>query len=283
MTKKKMNRRQFLGAAGCAALGTTTMFSSINSLGMINALSAPRMAIMGADGTYKAMVCILLGGGNDSFNMLVPSTNEIYDVYANTRTNLALPQGDLLNLNYTDGAGYNYGLHPSMPEVQALFNANKLAFLSNVGTLIEPTTKAQVLNDTATLPLGLLSHSDQVRHWQTSLPQSRSAQGWAGKIADILYTQNENQDVSMSISLDGTNVWQAGQVVEQFNITPYGNGSVGIEVLEGGDFLAEAVSGGVTSLLEQQYNEMFKQTYANKVLNAQSQHTQFSEAIAGVS
>jgi len=254
MSRKTMNRRKFLGVASCAAVGTTTMLSSLSSLGMINALAKPRPILVGAPpaGTYKAMVCILLAGGNDSFNMLVPTSNDPYNVYANTRSNLALPQGDLLGLNYTDAQGISYGVHPSMPEVQTLFNDGKLAFVSNVGTLIEPTTKAQILGNTASLPLGLLSHADQIRHWQTSLPQNRSAEGWGGRVADIINVLNENQDVSMSISLGGTNVWQSGQIVEEFAITSSGNGSVGIEVLEGGDFLSQAIGDGVESLLAQQ-------------------------------
>jgi uncharacterized protein (DUF1501 family) len=284
MKGKKINRRQFIGRASCAAVGTATMFSSLQSLGMMNALSSPRMLGLTPPltGNYKAMVCILLSGGNDSFNMLVPSTSEQYNVYANTRSNLALLQGDLLGLNYTDGGGVQYGLHPSMPEVQGMFNDGKLAFLSNVGTLIEPTTKTAIINETANLPLGLLSHSDQIRHWQTSLPQSRSAQGWGGRVADILQTLNENQDISMSLSLSGTNVWQTGNQIQEFAITPYGNGSVGIEVLEGGDFLSETLAGGVESMLDQQYQDIFKQTYAGKVQASQDQHEAFSGAIGNV-
>lgn len=282
MTHRKMNRRQFLGQAGCAALGSATMLSSLTSLGMFNALAKPRVAPLlpaSSDG-YRALVCILLGGGNDSFNMVVPTTQAPYDIYADTRSNLALPQGDLLPLNYTDGEGFNYGLHPSMPEVQGMFNNGNLAVLSNVGTLIEPVTKAQVLSGTANLPLGLLSHSDQIRHWQTSLPQNRSAQGWGGRVADILNTLNENQDISMSISLSGTNIWQAGSTVQDFAITS--GGSVGIGSLEGGDLLNQVLGEGVQSLLDQTYADIMRQTYRDKVQASQSQHEVFSAAIEGV-
>ena len=137
--RKGVSRRAFLGQASCAALGTTTFLNSFLNLGMIGALSAKpmRMAAMPRpfNDDYKALVCILLAGGNDSYNMLVPYTGEIYDQYAATRSNLALPQGSILPLNYTDGSGYQYAVHPSMPEVQQLFNDGKLAFVSNVGTL----------------------------------------------------------------------------------------------------------------------------------------------------
>jgi uncharacterized protein (DUF1501 family) len=212
--------------------------------------------------------------------MVVPTTTDPYNVYANTRSNLALPQTDLLPLNFTDGDGYQYGLHPSMPEMQSLFDAGNLAVMSNVGTLIEPVTKAQVLAGTAPLPLGLLSHSDQVRHWQTSMPHTRSAKGWGGRMADILSVLNESQDVSMSLSLSGTNIFQAGNTVQEFAVTPAG--SVGIGTLEGGDFLAETLGAGVQSLLDQEYADLFKKTYADKVNSSQAQHELFSAAIEGV-
>ena len=40
-TRRGMSRRKFLGAAGCAAVGSTTFLSSFTSLGMMNALAAP--------------------------------------------------------------------------------------------------------------------------------------------------------------------------------------------------------------------------------------------------
>lgn len=251
---------------------------------MMNALAQPMPTspMMPMNGDYKALVCILLAGGNDSYNMLVPSTNEIYNSYAGTRANLALPQGDLLGLNFTDGQGYNYGLHPSMPEVAQLFNDGKLSFVSNVGTLRQPTTKQDVINGTAVLPLGLLSHADQIQQWQTSLPQERSSKGWGGRMADILHTLNDNQNVSMSISLDGVNTFQTGNEVIEFSIQSSGSGSVGIEMFEQQDLFNEALANSANNLLNQQYTDIFKQTYRDKVINSQAQHELFSGAIDGV-
>jgi uncharacterized protein (DUF1501 family) len=284
--RKGVSRRAFLGQASCAALGTTTFLNSFLNLGMIGALSAKpmRMAAMPRpfNDDYKALVCILLAGGNDSYNMLVPYTGEIYDQYAATRSNLALPQGSILPLNYTDGSGYQYAVHPSMPEVQQLFNDGKLAFVSNVGTLREPTTKQQILAGTATLPLGLLSHADQIQQWQTSLPQERSAKGWGGRMADILSTLNTNQDVAMGISLAGVNTFQTGNDVVEYAIQNTGNGSVGIEFLDGTDPFSQFLGGSVESLLNQQYQDIFKSTYAGKVINSHDQHLLFSASIASV-
>ena len=277
-TRMGMSRRKFLGSAACAAVGSTTFLSSFTSLGMMNSLAAPRPAL-GAPppDDYRALVCILLAGGNDSFNMVVPTTTEPYNDYATSRSNVALTSGELLPLNYTDPDGINYGLHPAMPEVANLFNDGKAAFLANIGTLIEPVTKTQVLNGTAPLPLGLQSHADQARHWQTSIPQNRHAKGWGGKVADILAAVNSNQDISMNLSLSGTNLWQAGETVDEFTITP--QGSVGISVLGGTDPFEVILGQGLDNILDQTYNDVLKQTYAKKVKDSQTQHEVFTAAL----
>ena len=281
MSKKTYSRRRFLGVASCAALGTTTMFNSLMNLSMANTLAGANRASR-PQNDYRALVCILLAGGNDSFNMLVPTTGTAYNEYATTRSNLALAQGDLLPLNFIDSQGRSFGVHPAMPEVQTLFNSNKLAFLTNVGTMVEPTTKVQVQDGTVALPKGLLSHSDQIQQWQTSVPQTREARGWGGRMADILESQNTNQNISMSISLGGTNVFQAGQNTTEFAITNSGNGSGGIHVYDSQTWYDQIIREGVDSLLNQQYQDIFKRTYRDKVYQAQGQHEHFSTAIAGV-
>lgn len=276
--KRNISRRQFLGQASCAAIGSTAFLSTALNLGMINTAAA-RPHIIGSNGDYKAMVCILLAGGNDSFNMLVPRNGNHYTEYATTRSNLALPQGDLLPLNYSDSNGKQFGVHPSMPEVQSLFNNNKLAFISNVGTLIEPTTKAQYLNGSKPVPVGLLSHADQIQQWQTSIPQTRSSKGWGGRMADILQAGNANQNISMNISLSGTNIFQVGNQSAEYAIRASAGGSVGISTYDGTSALDIALKQGTESLLAQQYQDIFKSTFTNKITESQSNHVEFSAAL----
>ena len=89
--KHKMGRRKFLGTASCAALGYTTLFNTLVNLKTINAAAANNSFVR-FNNDYKAMVCILLAGGNDSFNMLLPKGSPEYDEYATTRSNLAIAQ-----------------------------------------------------------------------------------------------------------------------------------------------------------------------------------------------
>lgn len=280
-----MNRRKFLGTAGCAALGTTTFFSTLFNLGMANEAAARSVKAnhTAPPGDYKALVCILLAGGNDAFNMLIPAETASYAEYQLTRSNLAIPKNTLLGLNHKVSGQPSMAVHPSMPEVQQLYNSGRLAFVANVGTLIQPTTKVQYLNQSVRLPLGLFSHSDQIQQWQTSVPQNRSALGWGGRMADILQSMNTNQNISMSISLSGRNVFQSGNKTVEYNIRPIGNGSVGIDGYNGTTFFDQIKTQAVNSLMEEQYSDMFKKTYAGVVANAQKSHEQFSTAIQGTS
>ncbi|MEM8927586.1 MAG: DUF1501 domain-containing protein [Bacteroidota bacterium] len=279
-----MSRRKFLGTASCAAIGTTTFYSTLFNLGMANA-AAGRTAkynLNPANNNYKALVCILLAGGNDSFNMLVPTENSSYNAYATTRSNLALAQNTLLGLTPTAGSQIPLGVHPAMPEVQQLFNNGNLAFVANIGTLVEPTTLAQYNNGSANLPLGLFSHADQIQQWQTSVPNSRSAQGWGGRMADILQAMNNNQNISMSISLSGRNVFQSGNSTAEYTIRNQGAGSIGITGYGASNVLDQLRTQTVDNLMEQQYNDIFKKTYADVVSNAQDTHEIFSAAVGGV-
>ena len=95
-----------------------------------------------------------------------------------------------------------------------------------MGTLVEPTTLQQYRDRSVSLPLGLFSHSDQQMHWQTSVPDQRNAAGWAGRMADILQSGNCNQNISMNISLGGSNVLQTGVFTQHYTITE--NGSTGV-------------------------------------------------------
>ena len=208
MASKKMNRRQFIGEASCSAVGSMTFLSSFLNLGAINAL-ASRPHLIDNPGDYKAMVCILLAGGADSHNGIVPTAASSYAQYAATRADLALdiqatnpPQ--LLPLDYNNN-GETFAVHAGMPRVRDMFDAGELAFIANIGTLIEPIANAaEYSSGLKKIPLGLYSHSDQIMQWQTSVPQSRSAVGVAGKIL----TDQRNATIESLVAQTYSNVFE---------------------------------------------------------------------------
>lgn len=256
-----LNRREFMGQASCAAIGATTLFSTLFNLKTMNAAAIANSSVASNPNDYKALVCLMFEGGMDSFNMLIPRSNPHYGDYAATRTDLAIPQSNLLAINQLTSDGVDYGLHPALPHMQSLFNGGKLAFVSNIGTLIQPTTKAQYLSGTALLPLGLYSHADQIIHWQTGLPHQRAANGWGGKIADLLYASNENQNVSMNISLDGSNIFQSGYNTVEFAVNP---GATEISLWNySSDWILEKMRRAtIQGMVNSTYSNAFKNTYA---------------------
>ena len=280
MGHHKHTRRDFLGriSMGCASIGVTSLYSGITNMGLLNAAAAANRSFFQPPNEYKALVCIMLQGGNDSFNMLVPRGQSEYEEYANVRGGLALDQNDLLPINPTNTSGIEFGLHPSLPNVQGLFENGNAAFVANVGALVEPTTVAEYQND-INLPLGLFSHVDQRIHWQTSVPQNINSLGWGGRLADILYTNNTNQDVSMNISLDGVNVFQRGNIIKEFAIGFEDTGSVLINGAESNDFYNSLKRQTLDNLLDQTYHNILKTAYANTVTDSNNSSFSFSSAI----
>lgn len=272
-----MTRRRFLGQASCAAVSAVPMLNTLLNLKLAGSVAAAEPG----PGEYRALVCLFLGGGNDSFNMLVPRDGTAYDDYALTRGDLALAKPSLLPINPLDGASLPpLGLHPSIPELQQLFEQEDAAFVANVGTLVEPTTKAAYYAGTANLPLGLFSHSDQIEQWQTSLPDTRTGVGWAGRMADLLNDLNGNTKVSMNISLSGSNVWQTGLNVFEYAITS--NGAVGLQgynpVFTNNNDVMQIRSAAVDSQLAQLYSNLFAQTFAKAKRDAVEAYEIFSAA-----
>ncbi len=265
--RRSISRRKFLGEASCAALGSTTFLSSVLNLGMINTAAA-RPHIIGSSGDYKAMVCILLAGGADTYNFLVPTDTTHYDFYSDTRSTLALAPSEILGLNYNNG-GKTYGVHQAMPNVQSMFNSGDLSFISNIGTLIEPVIDANdYYNGNKQLPLGLYSHSDQIMQWQTSVPQSRSAVGVGGRIADMIHSMNTIPEISMNISLSGKNRFQAGNTIAEYSIdNATTDQNIGFERFpswwSNSGFLNATRDSAINSMVNQSYANIFQETFGN--------------------
>lgn len=278
-----VSRRKFIGQASCAAIGATTLWSSLVNLKAFTAASLANTDTL-ADPDYKALVCVFLSGGNDSFNMLMPRNPDEYNDYATTRSNLAIPLGNMLPIFPDNAAGRLFGLHPSLTRSQQLFNEGKMAFLSNVGTLVQPVNKDEIWQGTVPLPLGLFSHSDQGQQWMTGLPNGRSATGWGGKVADLIHDMNTNTNISMNLSLSGTNIFQTGHETIEFALDPY-EGSAGIYGYGDHDewnVFDRMRTRAINSMVEFEYQNMFQKTYVDVVRKSRDGHLQFQDALLTV-
>lgn len=231
-----VNRRDFLRRSLAAALGG---IGACSALGNLRIVAAAANRGWFAEGDYKALVCVFLHGGNDSFNTIVPHSAAHYADYRSSRMvliadgGLALPQaavqanaltplpagGGLPGGPPSDGG--EYGVHPAIPELRQLFDDGRAAIVSNVGTLLYPITQAQYQAGTVPVPPQLFSHSDQAIYWQTSRPDDANANGWGGRIADLLHSVNPGV-IPMCVSLAGNNLFQRGAAVNQYAMDPSG-------------------------------------------------------------
>ena len=216
MNSPLISRRRFLewslraagGAAGAAA-----------TAGLLNSLAAS--VAHAQTGDYRALVCVFLLGGNDSFNLLVPTDSGDYDSYAKSRGGLAIPRSELLDIQPGNTGGRGYGLHPVTGGLRDLFTQGRLSFAANSGVLLAPTTRADYQAGRA-LPPQLFSHNDQQDHWMSGEPGGPKFTGWGGRMADLLMSRNANQRLSMNISLTGTNLFQVGDTVLPLSVESNG-------------------------------------------------------------
>src|SRR5947207_12291355 len=153
-----LSRREFFRRSGCGALSAAALFSGIERFELVQTFAQ--------SASYKALVCIFLGGGNDGNNLVVPLDAAGYAAYAGVRSTagLAIPQASLLPI-MPRSIGTEFGLHPSLAALDALFSDGKLAIVTNVGPLIQPLSKQDYLSG-APRPYQLFSHSDQIAQWQ---------------------------------------------------------------------------------------------------------------------
>ena len=219
---KKSDRRTFIKTLLSGSVGTATASGILSNLTLIN--SALAQSTRRFD-DYKALVCVFLYGGNDSFNMLVPTSNLPYQTYQSIRQTLAYSQDSLLSISPMNEVPYQVGMPNAMALLQPLFQQKELAFLANTGPLLQPVTKAQALQQANLLPPQLFSHNDQQKHWQTSWPQQTVQTGWAGRMADLI--MDTNNPLSMNLSLDGNNILQTGT-----RSIPYSLNTSGVEPFE---------------------------------------------------
>jgi len=215
-SRRDFFRKSLLGTAGLSVgAGGLAALDSMNML----ATAADQCDLTG----YKALVCVFLGGGNDANNLIVPRSQSDWNQYNADRGNLALDRNTLLPITPATPDGRDWGLHPAAGKLQTLFQQQKLAILGNVGTLLYPTTRADWLAESVAVPPQLFSHNDQSLQWQTSWSdQIGKLSGWGGRLADLVACSNDNQDVSMSISINGSNTFQIGNEVFSYQVSTSG-------------------------------------------------------------
>lgn len=118
-----MKRRDFLKMTAAASAGVAVSGMPISAMGQESVFGD---WMKGRATNGNVMVFVLMAGGNDGLNTLIPLDR--YTELSNARPNLMIPANDVLSLT----GHANTGLHPSMTGMQSLFNSGKLNILQGV-------------------------------------------------------------------------------------------------------------------------------------------------------
>lgn len=194
-----LSRRNFLGLAGSlGAVGASQVAGfDLSSLAQASDFS-----------DYRALVCIYLNGGNDSNNTLIPLDAAFGD-YTKARGGLALPRDSLVPLMNGAAGAHPLGIHPGLKPLAGMFQSGQLAWVTNMGPLIEPTTASKVLSNMAQVPPFLFSHSDQENIQLGWDGFSADVTGWGGRSIEALPSDLRHR--MQLVSYNNKVTWLKGQ------------------------------------------------------------------------
>jgi uncharacterized protein (DUF1501 family) len=239
-----MKRREFLIKSSCA-LSMTALAAQSEHFGLMTALAQkskaknPDNSAVPSD--YRALVCIFLMGGNDGNNMVIPNHSDAnvsgYAAYSAGRAaqGLALAQNTLLPISVPRIGGLTYGLHPSFGTnvggtnngLHELWAQQKMAIVTNAGTLVQPLTRLQYQQGMAR-PRQLFSHSDQTNQHQNANANVVMLSGWGGRMSDkMTISANPNRLIPTVSSTVGTQLFTIGENTQPVSVgsapTPLAN------------------------------------------------------------
>ena len=215
----------------------TALATQLGHFGLLSAFGQKSRSSRGEiapPNDYKALVCILMFGGNDGNNTIIPNHNDAsvsnYAAYNAARApqGLALPQSSLLPITVPRVGGLTYGLHPGFGTVAGGINGGlhelwalgKMTVVSNVGTLVQPLTRQQYQSGSAPRPLQLFSHTDQMAQQQSARADLTSLSGWGGRISDKITVSANPERLVPTITGTGGALFAVGDTTQPLSIGP---------------------------------------------------------------
>ncbi|NBT10673.1 MAG: DUF1501 domain-containing protein [Betaproteobacteria bacterium] len=220
---------------------------------------------------YKALVCVFLYGGNDHYNTLVPYDDTSHANYQRIRTGIALQRSavaaNALPIGNGEGTaahvnglapGRQLALAPELSGLLPLFNKGELGLILNIGTLIQPTTKAQYTAANVPLPPKLFSHNDQQSVWQSSNPEG-AISGWGGRMGDLFLSGN-GKTTFTCVNASGNAVYMSGREAVQYQVST--SGAVAMRGLAAPLFGSQACSNALRQLVTAPQTHLMRAEYA---------------------
>ncbi len=249
------SRRAFLQRSSALSLARIATPWALNLAAMGEAA-----AMTASD--YNALVCVFLYGGNDYGNTLIPYDNTRYALYQGMRPTLAYTQPELAPTVLTPTlalpGGDQYALAPELSPLLPLFNSHQLAVMLNVGTLVQPTSKAQYTANSVPLPPKLFSHNDQQSVWQSSAPEGATS-GWGGRMGDLFVSGNGNATFTC-VNVSSNAVYLSGHTAVQYQVSP--SGPVPLNGVKSALFGSTTCSTALRTLVTAPSTHLFESEYS---------------------
>ena len=166
------------------------------------------------DDNDNVLVLIQLNGGNDGLNTIIPLDK--YDILANVRSNVIIPQNEIITLDQ------NTGVHPVMTGIKSLYDDAKMAVIQDVG-----------------YPNQNRSHFRSTDIWNTGSPAEEFwTTGWLGRYLENRFPEfpdgypNEEQPDPFAIALgaavhetcQGSGANYSIALRDPFNLAPLAEG-----------------------------------------------------------
>lgn len=222
-----INRRTLLANTGAAGILSASGMGAL--LGNMTAQAADSSG-------YKALVCVFLNGGLDSYDTILPYDVASHNTHFTIRERLFTGYGDddpsnsrardnLLPLSIANAADYGsreFAMTADMAPLRSLFNSGNAAIVGNVGPLLEPITLAQHQSNPGLSPSRLFSHNDQQSTWMALSPEGARF-GWGGAFADAHLLGSSSLERTFSaIGVSGNAVFLSGERARPYKVTPGG-------------------------------------------------------------
>jgi len=267
------SRRAFLKRSSMLAMAGTAAPWALSLAAMSEAAAATAT-------DYKALVCVFLYGGNDYGNTLIPYDATRYAAYQRMRPTLAYTQAQLAGTVLAPGValadGMQYALAPELAPLKPIFDSGRLGVMLNVGTLVQPTTKAQYTAGSVPLPPRLFSHNDQQSVWQASSPEGATS-GWGGRMGDLFESGNGNA-VFTCVNVSGNAVYLSGRTATQYQVSV--NGPVALNGVAKPLFGSAACSTALRNLVTASSTNLFENEYSRISARSLSAGSTLSAALA---
>ena len=135
----------------------------------------------------------------------------------------------------TNATQRTFAMHPMLAPLLPFYNQGRLAVMANVGTLIQPTTKAQYksnYNATVPIPKNLFSHNDQQSTWQSGGIEGTQV-GYGGLFADTVVASNGANSIFTATSTAGNWVFLSGNATFEYQVTTGALPAVSISSISG--------------------------------------------------